>query len=223
MKTKIILLSILVLPTIIYVYFALGVPKASRAPFYGPRKTITVLDKKTGEDKIDTVYYSVPAFNCKTVNGSSFSSDKLNGRLYIAVFVNPDSVANLFPFLEQDLRLNRGKHIYSRFVFFYPGDSLGNPSLSAPDFTKEFNLGIDTGFTCYLSLQSAYFIHDPARAKDPWTSESEAVIIDRKGRIRGYYNIRSAAKIKELREDAKFIFQRDEGVETVEDSKIEKK
>jgi hypothetical protein len=66
-------------------------------------------------------------------------------------------------------------------------------------------------------------VNDPARKKDPWQTTTDAVLIDRLGRIRGYYNIRYAADVRKMKEDVKHVLVRDEGVQTLEESTVEQK
>ncbi|HEU4716188.1 MAG TPA: hypothetical protein VFU15_00055, partial [Bacteroidia bacterium] len=214
-------------PTLIYIYFALGVPKAHRAPFFGPRHAFVHKDKN-GNDVTDTAYFSIPAFACKTVNNIPFQSATLDHHMYVALFVRPDSIDALLPVLAQDVRLNRSDYKYARFAFFYPGDSAGNAPASAPDFASDLKLGVDTAFTLFVSRaafdslhDNAYFVKDASRKNDPWKTYSDAVIVDYRGRIRGYYDIRSASELKKLKEDVNFIYFRDESAETIENSTIE--
>jgi hypothetical protein len=224
-KKRLTLFLILLLPPIIYIYFALGVPKTFRAPFFGPRHAIQVTDKN-GNPKTDTAYYAIAPFHCKTVSGNSFDSKTLGAHLYLAMFIHPDSLKSTLPILAEDLLTNRQSYNYSRFVFFYPGDSLGNPVAGTPDFAKEMKLGNDSAFTLIVSptvfdsLHDAYFIADATRKKDPWTTWSDAVMIDYKGRVRNYYNIRYAAELKKMKEDVHFIIFRDEAAETIENSTV---
>src|SRR6185369_9469181 len=149
MKKRLTLFSILLLPPIVYIYFALGVPKAFRAPFFGPRHAIQIQDKN-GNPKTDTVYWSIPEFSFKTTGGQTFNSKTLDGNLYVALFVRPDSLKSILPIFAEDIKLNRMSYNYGRFVFFYPGDSAGNPLPDSPDFAKEMKLGLDTAFTVFL-------------------------------------------------------------------------
>ncbi|CAN5169951.1 hypothetical protein BH09BAC5_BH09BAC5_19740 [soil metagenome] len=229
MKQRLTLFTVLLLPVLIYIYFALGVPKAFRAPFFGPRHEIQVTDKY-GNPKTDTAFYSIPPFKFATTSGREFDSHSLDGNLYLAIFVDPDSMATLLPIFAEDLKLNRMSYNYARFVFFYPGDSIGNALPNAPDFASEMHLGTDTAFTVFVtpaqfdSLHNKeYFIADPTRKKDPWQTWSDAVLIDHKGRIRGYYNIRYAAELKKMKEDVRYIKFRDEAAETLDNSKVEQK
>lgn len=231
MKKAITLLSILILPALIYIYFALGIPKVIKAPIYGPREVKPVLDKETGKYTTDTAYYTIPVFNCLTTGGFGFNSKTtLDGRLYVAIFLPPDSMKSMLPILAEDIKLKKNTYGYGRYVFFMTTDTAGNVPVNAPDLAKDLGLGVDTAFTVFMTREvfdsvrmNHYFVHDPARPKDPWQSTTDAVLIDRLGRIRGYYNIHSAADIKKMKEDINHVFLRDEGVQTMEESKVEQK
>jgi hypothetical protein len=199
------------------------VPKAFRAPCFGPRHAIEVTDKN-GNPKTDTAYFTITPFKCRTVSNAAFDSHQLDGNLYAAIFASPDSVLDVIHYLAEDLKMNREKYNYARFAFFCPVDS---NTVTLPDYAKDLNLGKDTAFMLYMdramfdSLHDKYyFTPDPARKKDPWGSRYDAVLIDRLGRIRGYYNIRSVSELKKLREDIPFIHQYDEAAETIESSTI---
>jgi hypothetical protein len=137
---------------------------------------------------------------------------------------------SMLPIFAEDLKLNRMSYNFGRFVFFYPGDSLGNPLPDAPDFSKEMKLGLDTAFTVFLppadfdSLHDKeFFLPDPDSKVKPWNAWCYATLIDHQGRIRGYYDIRYAAELKRMKEDIRFIKFRDEAAETLEESKVEQK
>jgi hypothetical protein len=231
MKRILILVAILFFPALVYIYFALGVPKVVKAPIYGPREVVQVPDKKSGEYKSDTVYHTIPAFSCLTTGGLVFDSRaKLDGRSYIAVFLpHPDSIQLMIKQLATDIGVNRRSYGYARFVFFMPTDTTGNVPMNAPDLAHDLHLGTDTGYTVFVtpaqfdSLRNEYYKPDPARKIDPWQTNTDVVLIDRLGRIRGYYNIRNAAELKKMKEDVNHILLRDEGVQTLEESKVEQK
>jgi hypothetical protein len=220
MKKAALLLGILFFPGIVYVYFALGIPKVIKAPIYGPR---------TAQGK-DTTYYTIPAFSCMTTGGFSFSSTaKLDGRLYVGVFLPPDSLKTMLPILAEDVLHKRNTYGYARFVFFMHGDSAGQTPMDASDIGRDLGLGVDTTYTVFLSPQQFekvhkdFYVADAARERDPWKTTTDAVLIDRLGRIRGYYNIREYAELKKMKEDVNHVLLRDEGVQTIEESKVEQK
>jgi len=226
MKKILTLSAILFLPAFIYIYFALGIPKVRRAPIYGPREAVQVTDAN-GKTSTDTSYYTIPAFRCLTTGGLSFDSEsRLDGRSYVAIFLPPDSIRTILPILAEDMKTNRKSYGYARFVFFVATDSMNT---DPPDVGKGLGIGVDSAFSLFmmpaqLEMQRLnYFVHDPAHPKDPWQTTTDAVLIDRLGRIRGYYNIRYAADVKKMKEDVNHILLRDEGVQTLEESKVEQK
>ena len=75
----------------------------------------------------------------------------------------------------------------------------------------------------FEALRQKYFVTDASRPKDPWSTPTDAVLIDRLGRIRGYYDLHMYPDIKEMKEDVNHILLRDEGVQTLEESKVEQK
>lgn len=231
MKKITILIAILFLPALIYLYFALGIPKVIKAPIFGPRHAVQVLDKKSGDMVTDTVYHTIPAFRCLTTGGLVFDSQKkLNGRSYVAIFIPQDSLKSMLPIFAEDIKMNRKSYGYARFVFFLVTDSAGNLPANAPDIGSELLLGTDTAHTVFVTQaafdslhDNHYFVADATRKKDPWQTSTDAILIDRLGRIRGYYNIRYAADIKKMKEDVNHILFRDEAVQTLEESSVEQK
>jgi hypothetical protein len=221
MKKGLVLAAILFFPAFVYVYFALGIPKVTRTPIYGPK---LVAGK-------DTLYCVIPAFTGLTTGGVPFSSKaKLDGQLYVAVFIPPDSLKTMLPILAEDMLTKKNTYGYGRYVFFMPTDTAGNVPVDAPDMARELKLGVDTAFTVFLrpglfdSLRlNHYFIHDPSSEKDPWQTTTDAVLIDRLGRIRGYYNVRYAADVKRMKEDVNHVRLRDEGVQTIEETTVKQK
>ena len=140
--------------------------------------------------------------------------------------MHPDSIRAVLPILAQDLKVNKRTHTYSRFVFFWPEDTLQ----AAPDLAGQLGLGTDTGYTlvlppaAYQAMRDGqYFLPNPTQSKKPYATLSDAVLIDRMGRIRGYYNIRYAADIKKMKEDLRHVLLRDESVKTIEETKVEQR
>ncbi|MGL5892573.1 MAG: hypothetical protein ACRC3B_21960 [Bacteroidia bacterium] len=227
MKKGLILSAVLFLPVTIYLIFSLGVPKVMPAPVYGPRTPILV-KTKTGGVKTDTSYYHLPAFNCTTAEGRLLSGADLKGNLYVAGFVEPDSVSKLFTFLLQDLKLNFGKWGKVRFVLFERGDSLGQPPAVKSELLTAFpkntaQLGYLTPEAFDTLLNNHFFISTPGLKQQPWFNHSDFVLIDREGRIRGYYDLRDAATLKRMREDIGHVTFHDEAVKTLEQQNIEQK
>ncbi|MCU0432628.1 MAG: hypothetical protein MUC87_04140 [Bacteroidia bacterium] len=228
MKKGLILSAVLFLPITIYLIFSLGVPKVKPAPVFGPRTPVLV-KTKTGGTKTDTSYYHLPAFSFTDAEGRLHSGSELRGSLYIAALVERDSASKIFLYLIQDLKLNKGKWGRARFLFLEKGDSLGQKP--AAGFVLEnggipwdsVQLGALTPAAFDTLRDKHFFIETPGLAKQPWFTKSDFVLVDRAGRIRGYYNIRSAPELKRLREDISHVTFHDEALETLEGQIIEQR
>jgi hypothetical protein len=227
MKKGLILIAVLFLPVTIYLIFSLGVPKVMPAPVYGPRTPVLV-KTKTGGVKTDTSYYHLPAFSFTTAEGRLFSGSDLKENLYVAAFVEPDSISKLFTFLLQDLKFNFGKWGKVRFVLFEKGDSLGHAPAAKTELVNAFPKNVAQ--MAYLTpvafdtlCNKHFFIPTPGLKQQPWFNRSDFVLIDREGRIRGYYDMRLASTLKRLREDISHVTFHDEAVKTLEQQNIEQK
>jgi hypothetical protein len=227
MKKGLILIAVLFLPVTIYLIFSLGVPKVMPAPVFGPRTPVLV-KTKTGGVKTDTSYYHLPAFSFTTAEGRLLSGSDLKENLYVAAFVEPDSINVLFKHLVQDLRLYKDKWGKVRFMFFERGDSLGHGPAVKTQLLSAFPKGIAQ--VAYLTPETFdtlrnnhFFVSTPGLKKQPWFNYSDFVLIDREGRIRGYYDMRLASTLKPMREDISHVTFHDEAVKTLEQQNIEQK
>jgi hypothetical protein len=226
MKKALVLLTILLLPSLIYLFFAFGTPRVKRAPFFGPREAVTTTDS-LGSSKTDTSYYTISAFRLQTTEGRNFDSQRLNGKLYVACFADVDTIRRKFIEFARDYKINHASYDLARFVFFYPTDSV---DASTIDIGKELGIGVDTAFMVYAPQQvidslrdNFYFVKTPTLKNDPWFSKADFVLVDRQGRIRGYYDPRLVIRLKEMKEDMGHITFRDEGAEMVKGMEVEQK
>lgn len=226
MRKGLILSLLLFLPVTLYIIFSLGVPKAMPVMIYGSRQPILV-KAKNGREKTDTLYHQIALFKALDENGRSVESSTLKGDLYIAAFIEKDSIASLFGELVNDLKLNAHKWTQARFVFFQRDDST-HAAIAHSTLKKDFpwtntqTLFLsDSLFDAFRAKQ--YFVATPGIAKDPWTSTSNFILIDRIGRIRGYYNVCSATELKRLKEDLKHVFFHDKAGETLDQQKVEQR
>lgn len=87
MKKTLTLLFILIFPSAIYIYLTAGKEKTFvRLPFYGPKQPIHI--NKNGKPVTDTAFYTVPGFSFYNQAGNLFNSGLLNGRIWVAYFVD---------------------------------------------------------------------------------------------------------------------------------------
>ena len=85
LKKGLILFSILLLPSILYLLLTTGKHLFNPLPIVGPKRVVTVLDEK-GKPSIDTVYHTIPEFELINQDGEKFGSKDLQGKIYVADF-----------------------------------------------------------------------------------------------------------------------------------------
>jgi hypothetical protein len=214
MRKGITLLTVLLLPITIYLIFAISTIHYVPVPHYGPRSTRSIVEQ--GRSHTDTVYHTIGSFVYKGNNGL-VKSDTLRNRMYLALFIQTDSLKNNYncAALKAYANFNKEDLDTLHFVFFYPllKDSL-KPTVDLADtlkFKKNHCLtffidGNDKDYLC----REYYFKSRPGEKKAPWKSYQDLVLIDTKGCVRGYYDARYAPEISRMVEDIKHIKFHDE-------------
>ncbi len=81
----VVLFTILLLPSILYLVLTTGEHLFDRLPIIGPRKAVTVVNEE-GKTEVDTLYHTIPDFELTDQNGKPFGSDDLEGKIYVANF-----------------------------------------------------------------------------------------------------------------------------------------
>jgi hypothetical protein len=226
MKKGLTLSLLLFLPVTIYIIFSLGVPKVMPVFIYGPRSTVLV-KKKNGREKMDTLYYQVKPVTGLDAASRTFTTKSLQGNLYIAAFMEQDSVGKLLGELYTDLKLNAHKWTRSRFVFFLRDDSthatIARSTLQA-DFPWDSTQTVFLPDSLFNRMRDdVYFATTPGMQQNPWTDKSNFILIDRIGRIRGYYAVRTVTELRRLKEDIKHVTFHDEATATLEQQKVEQR
>ena len=224
MKRKaLFVLVILLLPSLLYVFFAISKANFRKLPYHGP-KTVrdTVINGKVQKDSL---YYTIPAFPL-TINGKQgLSTDLLRDSIYIAIFIdkwNADAIGQLQSLAEYAVR-KKEDIAYMHFMFFTPADSADNNLRSLGDSLKlDKGAGTTLQFSrgMYDTLKTWYFV--PVNGLE-FRHTKLAVLVDGKGRIRGYHDTGSVTGMRTLKEDVQHLRLRDEVEEHRENFKIEQK
>jgi hypothetical protein len=204
----IVLVSLLVLPTVLFYFFIYtGVHKVNRLPFYGPVKIVDTTVK--GKTVKDTLYFEIPSVKLLKTDSSTFNPVTLERKIYLAHFLDfskLDSIPNQIVFCASEI-LNKHPDIYFiTYLEHYKGQPLPPPST----FTKSL-AGKDTSWL-YIIVPDAqldsikkngYFINDPdvKEALDPYSM----MLIDKERRIRGYYNPTYVSDIKRANGEAEYL------------------
>lgn len=191
-KKVAVLFALFVLPALLfYLMVYTGVHKVNRLHFYGPR-TITEIQRR-GATVYDTSYHSIPAFAAKDVNGVPFSSKSIQGKIYLAHFLDMSQLNDIpkeVTFMATEtLPLYKSIEFVSFLEKAPAGLKLELPSartakLSGCD-TRWHYVSLSDSLAHYLKTEG-YFKKDPADSLsiDP----GSVALIDMEAHIRGYYN-----------------------------------
>jgi hypothetical protein len=240
-KTKrIILVSIILFPSLIYFFFELTQANFKKMAFYGP---------KTLNEKGDTIYYSVPdvSFNKNLKSRIEQDSDKFGNEITTKVW-RADSIlidTTNYPvyvilFLDSNLRKNGYKmeafFDYAQYkpkefkdvpIFFisdYFAAALSSDKLISQELKGDFDsLKINLpGFHPLLAkgkdAKDAYF-----KGKPYYVFDYFALLIDKHRHIRGYYDPNQNSEVKRLVQEYKHLKTKDEYANTLEKNEINKK
>jgi len=200
-----ILVGLLFIPSLMFYFFLLtGVHRVSRLPFYGPRTQVEKVER--GKQIIDTLYYEVPAFTLPTAyHGDAFSSEELSGSIWIA-HVIPGVALNSEDFTFPTQIVYAAKEVLTAlpdawFISIvtgmeraanWPKPGTYTPTLKPSEHKWVYAFISDSVWEAGHTFFPA--IDNP---KDP----QSLVLLDKEGRIRGYYNPLKAGDIKNLVED----------------------
>lgn len=221
MKRKaLFVLLILLLPSLIYVFFAISKANFRKLPYHGPHKVRDTLINGTLQK--DTVFYTIPQFYT-SFDKQSPAVQWLSDSIYIALFVdewNDESLEQLKGLAEYAVRKKEDLE-YMNFIFFTVSDSTQHNLSWLGDSLK-----LDKGASAtmafskgkYDTLKTYYFV--PVDGHE-FRHTKLAVLIDSKGRIRGYYDTGTITGMRTLKEDFQHLRLRDELTEHRENFKIE--
>ncbi len=218
MKKKLFLLSILFLPTSIWLFLELSTINSKKLPLFGPKK----LDGK------DTVYYKTTA-TFKTIQASEsglqdITLDTLEYPLFAVSFIKQSYKADNYRMagLSEYIQFKKEKISEIPFVIITECDGLNNESCF-----KEFeqlNKQAPSVHNFYWethsfdSLNKSFFIHKPT-----YVDYSFFALIDTKRNIRGYYDARYVSEIKRLIEEYQHLRLKHEKKNLLNQNKIENK
>lgn len=204
----IVLISLLVLPTVLFYFFIYtGVHKVSRLPFYGP---VQIIDTKVkGKTVKDTLYFEIPSVHLLKSDSSYFNPIQLERFIYIAHFLDfdkMDSIPKQIIFCASQILQ---QHPDVKFVTYI--EHYHNQPLPPPSTYTELLQGKDTSWIYVLvasqSLDSiktnGYFVNDPdlTNKPDPYS----IVMVDKERRIRGYFNPTLATDIKKANGEISYL------------------
>jgi hypothetical protein len=238
-------LAILLLPSLIYVFFALSKANFRKLPYHGPKAVRDTLIN--GAPRKDTVYYAIPPMVMYGIvrNDTIYTSNpqfalfdsqgnrtsiqtllSISRNVHIASFIRKwdAGTAKQLKGLAEYAKMQKADIDFINFVFFVESDT------AAPKPYPEVadTLGLDKGKCITLHgskeqldmLEKLYYV---GIEKEMMKLIDQVVLVDQDRHVRGYYDISFVAGVKILKEDYEHLLLHDKAEETKQQFNIETK
>lgn len=225
LKKGVVLFSILLLPSILYLLLTTGKHNFGELPIIGAKTPVEVLNEK-GETVIDTMYHTIAPFQLIDQSGQVFDSKSLEGSIYVADFFFT-ICPTICPVMSSNMKTLQdefGKYDDFKLVSFtvYPeGDSAEVLKAYGERYGADFDTWTFlTGEkdSIYNLAYKSYFCNamEDSAAPGGFLHSSNFVLIDKEGRIRSgvdsntkairaVYDGTSEAAMKALKEDIRTL------------------
>lgn len=230
-----ILFTILVLPSLIYVFFSSGRHSLSHSlPFFGEREGIQkeIVD---GKEKVDTIYHTIPSFSFTNQDGTTITEKNLDNSIYVADFFFATCQTICPKMNSQMKRLQDRMKDYPKLNFKLISHTV-NPRQDTVAALKAYaeRVQADTKNWYFVTgdKQAIYDIavkgylvgaQEDAQVQGGFLHSPMLVLIDKEKHIRGFYDGTSVVSVDSLIEDIKVLYFEYDMKESAEKSKIEKR
>jgi hypothetical protein len=196
--------GMLFLPAVLFYFFLFNTTAhIHRLPFYGPHGYGEI--REPGKrPRTDTLYYELPAWQLRGIDGKSIGSADLSGNIYVAHFLPfpvkdiPDEVV----YMALDVLKND-----SLVGFVSLGEEQAKSWSRPTDFSPQF-AGLESRWRYSTDLDSSFgsadvhaYLFPSTGLPNPVPDPMCLVLVDKEGRIRGYYSPLLAKDAKRLKED----------------------
>lgn len=198
-KKALILITILLVPSLLYLLLSTGTNNFKPLLIYGPKEV---------NESGDTLYHRIPDFELTDQNGESFTNADLDSNIYVASFffatcptICPKMATNMLQ-VQDRFRDRKDFKLLSITV---------NPEHDTPEVLKEYAQEVHamedkwtflTGEkdSIYQLAFDGYFVSAQRDSIAPggFLHSANIILVDGEGRIRGYFDGTSASETNDL-------------------------
>ncbi len=215
MKKKILLLLILVIPSAIAFLMEYSQVNFKKLPYYGPKSVQNDKPK-------DTVYYSLLNHPDSNLLQFSYLRDTAQYPIIVVNFLLPERRKVLY---NAGALIDALKYRYERLNFV---ESFMNVEQSGLDTASQILGDIVQNYKnlhlfSYSTLNEKQFLDRTFFFQKPYYIDYNfLILLDKKRRVRGYYDPRYAAEIKRMYEEFKHLKIHDEAKDTRTKNRLDK-
>lgn len=209
-----ILLTILLFPTLLYFFLATGKHNFISLPIYGEKEVVTkIVD---GKEVIDTIYHTIPDFKFVNQNGDTITKKDLEGKIYVANYFFA-TCPTICPKMAVNLKYVQDRFLETPDVMII-SHTVNPEHDSVPvlaDYAKMVHANNQRWFfvtgnkeELYRLALEGYLLNasEDVLAPGGFLHSEQVVLVDKEGRIRGFYDGTSISEIKKnLIDDIKLL------------------
>lgn len=213
-KKVAILVSILLLPSLLYLFLQTGNNNFKKLPIYGPKKAVNA--SIDGEDKVDTLYHKIPPFSLTNQYGETITQEDVKGKIYVADFFFA-TCPSICPKMATHM-LQIQNHFSDREDFRLISYTV-NPEHDSVEVLREYaeKVHAKKGFwhlltgerdSIYKLAFDGYFVNamEDELAPGGFLHTSTFLLIDKQGRIRGLFDGTSTSEINDLYDAVEILY-----------------
>jgi protein SCO1/2 len=181
-----------------------------KLPFYGNREAVPIKDEN-GNDKIDTVYQTIPNFKLYNQDSVYITQDAFKGKIYVADFFFT-SCSTICPTMHRHLKMVYDQYKDNPEVMFLSHTI--DFKYDKPSVLKKYaqKLGVDNAKwqfvwgskdEIYGLAQKDYLVavEEDSTAKDGYIHQGWLILIDKNKRMRGAYDGTKIDQVEQLKKD----------------------
>jgi len=207
------LIVILLFPSLIYMIFSVGKHNVATLGYFGPKEVVQQM--VDGEEVVDTIYHTIPAFSLTDHTGKTFTQEEMKGKVCVIDFFYTGSETRC-PIVSAQMALVLRKYEDHKNVLFL-SHSLDPEndtpmrmqayaeSLLAPPEKWRFLTG--TQEEMYDLLANAYLqpIETEGKNLEEQVKQIRLVLVDQEGRVRAYFDGRMFNETRKLQDAIKLL------------------
>jgi len=207
MKKGLVLFTILLFPSLFYIFLSTGKHNAFQVEIFGPRDSVWVT--ANGQRSLDTVmFHTLPEWSFTDQTGQTLSSSDVKGKIVVADFFFA-SCQSICPQMGVQLTevQKKFKDDDEVLILSYTVDPTRDTVEAFAEYSKRFKADSSkwkflTGEKkdLYSLARDGYLLPVPYGIGDEndFIHSEQMVLIDKQGRIRGYFDGTNGMEVKEL-------------------------
>lgn len=213
MKKSVLLLSILLLPALIYLFFSTGKHGMMHLPIYYPQDAKTVVID--GKEKTDTIYHTIPPFKFINQDGDTVTEKIIEEKIFVADFFFTTCPSICPKMMKQMERINEAKEgLEDFFIISHTVDPAHDTVEVLAEYAKLVHADSKRWILVTGNRKDIYDIgvdgyklavdEDP-RAPGGFLHSELFVLVDKQKRVRGYYDGTDTAQVGKLINDINIL------------------